>query len=128
MEEPPRDTPPASPLVGACFIVGSAPTDDWTSFAGHLAAYTAGGWRFSAPVEGMAAHILSTQTTAAYRNGAWEIGVIRADSLVVAGEQVVGPRGAAIPDPAGGATLDAEARSAIGAILAALRQHGLIGS
>lgn len=83
---------------------------------------------FARSVEGMAAHILSTQTTAAYRNGAWEIGVIRADSLVVAGEQVVGARGAAIPDPAGGTTIDAEARSAIGAILAALRQHGLIGS
>ncbi len=128
VEEPPLDTPPASPLIGTCFIVGSAPTGDWASFAGHLAAFTAGGWRFVAPLAGMTAHIQSTQTTAAYRSSAWEIGVLRADSLVVAGEQVVGARGAAIADPAGGTTVDAEARSAIGAILAAFRQHGLIGS
>jgi hypothetical protein len=38
----------------------------------------------------------------------------------------VGPRQPGIAPPAGGATLDVEARSAIAAILAALTAHGLI--
>jgi len=37
-----------------------------------------------------------------------------------------GTRAAAIAGPAGGTTIDAESRTAIGQILTALRQHGLI--
>ena len=44
----------------------------------------------------------------------------------VDGLQVVGSRGAAIPTPTGGGTVDAEARTAIGSILSAMRTHGLI--
>jgi hypothetical protein len=50
-------------------------------------------------------------------------------SYKVAGNQVVGARGAAIANPAGGATVDAEARAALVALLDALRAatgHGLI--
>jgi hypothetical protein len=41
---------------------------------------------------------------------------------------VVGPQAAAIADPDGGAVVDGEARTAIAAILAALRSHGLIAA
>lgn len=44
----------------------------------------------------------------------------------VDGTKVVGAQGGAITDPTGGATIDAEARTAIGSILSALRAHGLI--
>ena len=37
-------------------------------------------------------------------------------------------RAAAIANPTGGAIVDAETRSAIGLILAALRQHGLMAT
>jgi hypothetical protein len=49
-------------------------------------------------------------------------------SYKVAGNQVVGARGAAIADAAGGAVIDVEARAALNALLAALRPagHGLI--
>lgn len=47
--------------------------------------------------------------------------------LRIGGSQVVGARGAAVADPAGGATIDAEARTAIAAILSRLEAHGLIG-
>jgi len=46
--------------------------------------------------------------------------------LFVEGDQVVGSRAPGIVDPAGGATVDNEARGAVGQILGALRQHGLI--
>jgi hypothetical protein len=39
---------------------------------------------------------------------------------------VVGSRATAIADPGGGSTVDSQARTAVGQILAALRQHGLI--
>lgn len=48
--------------------------------------------------------------------------------LRVAGTKVVGSQQAAIAAPTGGATTDAEARTAIGSILTALRSHGLIAT
>jgi hypothetical protein len=52
--------------------------------------------------------------------------LVAGDVFKIAGTQVVGPRGAAVANPAGGATVDAEARTAIDAILARLEAHGLI--
>jgi hypothetical protein len=60
------------------------------------------------------------------RAGAWELGNLRGTSLVLGGLQVVGARAGAITDPSGGTTVDSQARTALSAILAALRQHGLI--
>ena len=79
----------------------------------------------------MELHVRSSAVTAAYRAGAWdawEMGVLRGSNLTIGGQQVVGPRAAAIPDPAGGTQVDVEARAAISAVLAALRQHGLVQS
>ena len=85
-----------------------------------------GGWRFIAPVEGMAVYVKSIGAAATYRAGAWEIGVLRGSSLAIDGVQVVGSRSAAIEPASGGTTVDAQARSTIDRILTALRQHGLI--
>lgn len=122
----PLATPPASPAIGACYIVGASPTGAWSGKAQHLAAWTSGGWRFVAPREGLAAYVKSSGTTAAYRSGAWVIGELSGAQVSVDGVKVVGARGAAIGAPAGGTTVDAEARAAVGLINAALRTHGLI--
>jgi hypothetical protein len=90
-----------------------------------VAAYTAGGWRFVVPGEGMAVHVKSLGTGATFRSGTWDVGV-RASRLVVEGQQVVGARRPAIADPSGGSTVDSQARAALGQILAAMRLHGLI--
>lgn len=128
VEQPPLDTPPASPAIGCCYIVGSAPTGDWSGKAGQLAAFSSGGWRFVAPAEGLGVYVRSSAVDARFRGGAWEMGQLRGDALQIAGQQVVAGRATAIPDPAGGPNADSEARTAIAAILAALRQHGLIAS
>ncbi len=74
----------------------------------------------------MSVHVVSSGETAVYDGGAWEVGTLNGSQLVVDGLQVVGSRGSAILAPAGGATIDAEARTAIGLVLTALREHGLI--
>jgi hypothetical protein len=54
--------------------------------------------------------------------------MVRGDALILAGQQVVGPRLQPIASAAGGTTVDAEARAVLDAVLNTLRQHGLIGS
>lgn len=49
-------------------------------------------------------------------------------SLKVNGTKVIGAQGALIADAAGGATIDAEARTAINTLLARLRAHGIIAT
>jgi hypothetical protein len=93
-----------------------------------LAAYTSGGWRLFAAVEGMSVYLKSSAVWANFRGGLWEIGTLRGSSLVIGGEQVVGDRAAAIASATGGTTIDLEGRATIDQILAALRQHGLIES
>jgi hypothetical protein len=126
VEEAPRTTPPDTPAQGACYIVGAPATGDWVGKEKSLAAFSSGGWRHIPPVDGMIVLVQSTGTWAIYRSGDWELGTLRASSLVIGGQQVVGSRAAGIPAPAGGSTVDTEARSAIGQILAAMRGHGLV--
>ncbi len=83
---------------------------------------------FARSVEGMTVHIRASAQPATYRQGAWELGMLRGSSLLLGGQQVVGDRGAAIAAPSGGTTVDAEARGAVSLMLAALRQHGLIAT
>jgi hypothetical protein len=122
------DTPPASPAVGNCYVIGANPTGAWTGHARALAGYTEGGWRFIAAIEGLTALDKASGEPAIFRAGAWEKGQARVAKLSIGGNQVVGARGAAVVDPAGGTIIDAEARAAIVAVLARLRAHGLIAS
>ena len=108
------DTPPAAPAVGGCYIVGASPTGAWLGHALALAGYTAGGWRFIGPVEGLRAIDKTSGMMATFIGGAWELGV-----------RLGGPL-PAIADPSGGTTVDTEARAAIAAIMARLREHGLV--
>ena len=126
VEEAPRAAPPSVPAVGATYIVAGSPTGEWTGKAHCLACFTSGGWRFVPALDGMTAFVRGSSLWALFRDGAWELGLVRGSSLVLGGQQVVGTRLGAIAAPAGGATIDGEARAAIAQILTALRQHGLI--
>jgi hypothetical protein len=128
VEQQPLATPPASPALGACYIVDAGATDAWTGKSQFVAAWTTGGWRFVPPIEGMLLYEGTSGTWAAFRNGAWELGMLRGAALLIDGQQVVGPRAAPIQSAAGGTVVDSESRAAIDAILSALRQHGLIES
>ena len=119
--------PPPNPVPGVFYRVASAGASG--AFAGHdgaLAGWSAGGWRFVTPVEGMRLTDRSSGVELAFRGGAWSSGSVRASEVLVAGNKVVGARGGAIADTAGGSTIDMQARAAIAQILGALRTHGLI--
>lgn len=126
VEEPPRTAPPATPQVGATYIVAAGATGAWVGQDLNLAGFTDGGWRFVTPREGTMAYVVSGSVWSIFREGAWEMGSLRGDNVLIGGEQVVGARAAAIGVPTGGSTVDTEARSAVGQILSALRTHGLI--
>jgi len=103
------DTLPSDPEVGDCWIVGDAPTGAWAGHAAHMAGWTAGGWRFSPPMEGMAVAVLGGGTARFRRDGGWNLALP-----------------SAIAAPAGGDVVDLAARSAIAAILGTLRAHGMV--
>lgn len=126
VEGPSRNDPPATAIVGQCFIIGGSPSGDWSGFPDHLATFTSAGWRFIAPTIGLTLLDKSTETYATYGSSGWQTGQIRGSSVLIGGNQVVGPRADPIAAPQGGQTVDVEARACTAAILAVLRQHGLI--
>lgn len=127
VEGPPLAQPPANPIAGQCFLVAGAATGAWAGNDGALAAFTDAGWRFVAPIEGLRVLDRPSGETWLRRNGSWEIGIVRALEVRIGGQTILRDRQAAIPSPAGGTTVDAECRSAVAALLAALQAHGLIG-
>ncbi len=120
------EAPPATPAAGNAWIVGGAPTGSWVGQARAIAGWTSGGWRFVAPRDGMAVWSVADAQVARFASGAWTLGVLAGSRVSIGGVDVVGARRAAIVEPSGGPVVDVEARAAIGAILAALRGHGLI--
>jgi hypothetical protein len=122
------DDPPSTPAPGTCWIVGATPSGAWEGQGQALAAWTDGGWRFVAPRPGMTVWSTADDVFARFDGSAWEKGEVPAIRLTVGGAQVVGAQQSAIADPTGGTTQDMAARTAISAVLTALRNHGLIAS
>jgi len=100
---------PSSPAVGQCWTVGTGAGGAWAGRDGAIAGWTVGGWRFVAPFPGMAV---------------WSL----ADACIVRRSATAWTMGSAIAVPTGGATIDVEARAAIGAVIATMRAHGLISA
>ena len=101
-------TPPADPVEGDCWIVGADATGAWTGRAGQLAGWTAGGWRFVDPPNGARVWIIAAAAWAQRGTSGWTI---------------LAP----LPAPSGGGVVDAEARTAIAALIEQLRSHGIVG-
>lgn len=99
-------SPPASPTDGQAWLVTSGATGGWSGQAGKIAARQAGNWLFAVPRDGLKVLNRSTGQELRY-DGAW-----KSPSRPAA--------------PSGGSIVDAEARSAITAILAALTTAGVI--
>ncbi|KTF69808.1 DUF2793 domain-containing protein [Sphingomonas sp. HT-1] len=125
VESGPIDVPPAAPEPGQCWLIGPAPSGAWEGRAGCLAGWTAAGWRFVAPREGLRIWIAETQSPAQFVAGQWYQDRTYG-KVFIQGRQVVGEMQPGIAEPNGGVTVDQEARRTISAVLDALRVHGLI--
>jgi hypothetical protein len=122
------DVPPVSPTIGQSWIVGTVPTGDWNDQAETLAIWTAGGWRFVDPVEGMQIWLRDIGVFSFWTGSEWRDGEQVCNVLVIAEQTVVGVQQAAVSNVSGGVVIDGEARFAINSILSALRPHGLIAT
>jgi hypothetical protein len=100
------DNPPASPTDGTAWLVGAAPSGDWTGQAGMLALRQLGNWLFVAPRDGLRVLDRSTGQEIRYA-GTW-----------------LAPMAPAAPS--GGATVDAEARAALSNLIDRLIDAGIL--
>lgn len=128
VESGPLATPPTSPIAGKCWIVAPGATGSWAGRDGCIAGWTEGGWRFLEPFEGLSAWCVADNQIIRYGTSDWISGEILGSCLKVAGVQVVASQQDAISAPSGGATIDAQARVAVNAILTVLTAHGLIAT
>lgn len=119
-------TPPADPADGESWLVGPGAGGAWTGQDDALACFTSGGWRFLVPVEGMMVWDKEAGFGRRWGGTGWDDGTISVAAVQIGGQRVVGPREPDIPAPTAGATIDAEARAAIVAIIVTLKSHGLI--
>ena len=69
------NTPPGSPVDGDMYIVGSAPTGSWASYAGYVAKWSAliAAWEFYSPKNGWQFQSNSAREIYRRTGGAWEI-------------------------------------------------------
>ncbi|WP_313807012.1 DUF2793 domain-containing protein [Sphingobium sp.] len=128
VESADEGTPPVSPAVGECWIVAADASGAWEGQDGGLACWTEGGWRFAAPRAGLVLWVADRGHAMEHDGANWRNSAVREDGFYVGGTRVVGPQAGAIASPAGGTTVDTEARSTLAAILSALRAHGLIAA
>lgn len=99
------NTPPAVAEDGDAWIISQSATDNWIGREGQIACRHSGQWLYFQPVAAMKAFDKSGGRDLVYRNG-W----------------IAAQRPSA---PAGGATVDTEARAAIQEIVAALSTYGI---
>ena len=118
--------PPVSPSEGQAWLVAEGAGGAWAGTDDSLAVWSGGGWRFVAPVPGMQVWDRAAGYWRYWTGSAWSSGDLPAARIVVDGAQVVGARQPEVPSPSGGTIIDAEARSAVAAVIVALKSHGLI--
>lgn len=94
---------------GLCWLIAVASTGAWSGKSDQIARWSGGSWRFIGPVEGMSIVHVAEQVRYFYKDGVWVAG-------------------SAIANPAAGAVIDAEARTAVNAILGYLRAIGSISA
>lgn len=105
-----RAEPPAAPVAGDCYLVADPAGGAWTGQGRSIALWAENQWLFQSPREGAWIWDRATQSMARFSDGT---GWVRISAP-------------ALPDA--GAVQDSEARTAIGAIVAALTSAGIFSA
>jgi hypothetical protein len=121
-------TPPAAPEAGQCWIIAAGATGAWEGEDKKIAAWTDSGWRYADPAHGWSCWVIDRGGRIQFDGNSWVQSDAGMTALFINGEKVLATRQPAISNPAGGTSIDDEARNAIIAILSALRTHGLIAA
>ena len=100
--------PPSAPQPGQAWLVATSPSGVFVGHTAAIAGFTAGGWRFIAPRPGLQVYDRASACFRHYTN-AWQ-------------------RCVAPATPSGGATIDQEARAAIGNLLEKLVSAGILAT
>jgi Protein of unknown function (DUF2793) len=77
------NTPPASPLEGQTYVVGTSPTGVWAGQALKLASWRNGYWMFAAPRDGWQVFSITDQSRLVFNTGQWLSPNERFDKLAV---------------------------------------------
>lgn len=102
------DTPPAEPVDGQAWLIADQATGPWGGKDGQIAGSQAGDWSFVEPFDGLRIWDSTSAQFLLFRGG-WQ----RLETPAA---------------PAGGASVDTEARAAIDALIEALRNAGIFSS
>jgi hypothetical protein len=95
--------------IGKCWLIAASPVGEWTGKTGQIAIWIGGSWRYSVPVDGMRVRVAAPDSDLVRNNAVWVSAPV-------------------IPDPANGTIIDAEARTAIAALLGYLRAIGHVAN
>ncbi len=102
-----QNAPPTAPADGSAWLIGTSPTGAWVDHAGMIAICQAGQWLLVEPCNGMRLLDLATSGDIRRIGDAW-----------------VRPVAPALPT--GGAVVDSQARTALDALVTALRSAGIL--
>lgn len=76
-----KNTPPASPTAGDCYVIGASPTDEFAGHAQKVACFTSNGWIIATPFKWMDVVNGADQTRYMYDGSSWQpYGLIAQDS------------------------------------------------
>jgi hypothetical protein len=116
--------PPVAPEPGAMFIVAVGATAAWEGKTDMIASWDGFGWRFLPPTKGWIVWVADEAGFVAY-DGIWTTG-LPANGLRVAGREVLAAAPVSIAAPSGGSVVDDACRTAVLALITALRNQGIV--
>lgn len=116
--------PPPAPAIGACYIVPTGAAAAWGHPDGSLVHWQGAAWLAQTPRDGQIAVVVDEAILLVYL-GSWRSNLPVA-GLAIGARTVLAASPAAITPPAGGATVDTEARAVLAALVSALQQQGIL--
>lgn len=120
-----RRTSVAAGVDGTSWIVGPNATGLWAGHDGQIALFDEAGWSFVVPLDGCIAFLRDEGVFIHYSAGQWRdrwaVPVLGVGAMTLSGGAPTG-----VAAPSGGAVVDVEARAALGQLLAALRNMGVL--